>query len=120
MTDQPNDDVETKKTSRAREAVLRSIHDRTAEAIDEILRTTPVDQIKASLLQSITQFLRLNDVSAGTLPDETKEARETRELAAQVRGFADDQAREEAEARARGETVTGPMLRHQDEPFEDR
>ena len=120
MTDQPNDDVETKKTSRDREAVLRSIHDRTAEAIDEILRTTPVDKIKASLLQSITQFLRLNDVSAGTLPDETKEAREGRELAAQVRALREDGEREEADARARGETVLRPTLGVQSEPFDDR
>lgn len=98
------------KTSQDRDDLLRSIHDRTAAAIDEILRVTPVAEIKASLIQSITQFLRLNDVSAGTLPDETRDAQEADALAKQVRESRDRGEQAEDEARARGEIVTGPIL----------
>ena len=116
MTDNTSDLAP--QNSQERDELLRSIFTRTARAIDTILRETPPEKLKASLLQSINQFLRLNDVSAGTLPDEDKETRAARELADQVRRLtaeAEEQDREDAAALARGETLTKTPT--QSEPF---
>lgn len=84
-----------------RDKLLHSIFTRQAKAIDNLLASTPVEELKASMIQSITQFLRLSDVSAETIADEDEDDRETRELGDLVRSLDADSAalaKEDAEA----------------------
>ena len=91
-----------------------------------IVETTDPANLKASMLQSINTFLRLNDVSTATIPDEDGDARETRELAAQVKeAMGDDMTPEERRAWNEGrggalENEFGGKSARQSEPFDDR
>ncbi len=110
------DDDFARQDKRERDKLLHSIFTRTAKAIDAILKKTKPEDLKASMIQSINTFLRINDISAETIPDEAEEHREARELAEQVRKSRERGERAEDEARARGEIVTGPIL---GKPFDD-
>ena len=93
MTNDTNDLEQQNKAER--DKLLHSIFTRQAKAIDNLLATTPVEDLKASMIQSITQFLRLSDVSAETIPDEDDDTRASRELAAQVKAMHDDMTPDE-------------------------
>ena len=93
MSNDTNDLEQQNK--RERDKLLHSIFTRQAKAIDNLLATTPVEDLKASMIQSITQFLRLSDVSAETIPDEDEDTRATRELAAQVTAMHDNMSPDE-------------------------
>ena len=108
MTNDTNDLEQQNKVER--DKLLHSIFTRQAKAIDDLLRTTPVEKLKASMLQSITQFLRLSDVSAETIEDEDESARAGRELAAQVRALDADMTPEERRQWDEG-TAQGEALR---------
>ena len=120
MTNDTNDFEQQDRRERAK--LLHSIFSRTARIIDDILANTPPDKLKASMLNSINQFLRLNDISMDTIPDEDEDAREVRELGALVRRLTkegEEQAREDAEALARGEVIQKAPGSPQSEPFSD-
>ena len=107
-----------------RDKLLHSIFTRTARSIDSILKDTAPAKLTASMLNSINQFLRLNDVSSATIPDEDDNRRETQELAAQVKeAMGDDTTPEERGAWNEGggalENEFGKRAR-QSEPFDDR
>ncbi len=93
MTNDTNDLEQQNKAER--DKLLHSIFTRTAKAIDNILKNTDPAELKASMLQSINTFLRINDISSDTIPDEDEDTRETRELATQVRALDDDMTPEE-------------------------
>ncbi len=106
MTNDTNDLEQQNK--RERDRLLHSIFTRTAKAIDDILKNTDPADLKASMLQSINTFLRINDISNETIPDEDEDQRETRELAAQVQRLmkeGEEQARKDAEILAAGGTI---------------
>ena len=116
MTNETND-----LDKKERDKLLHSIFTRTAKAIDDILKNTDPADLKASMLQSINTFLRINDISNETIPDEDEDARETRELAEQIRRLTkegEEQAREDAAALARGEVIQ-KRPSPQSEPFSD-
>ncbi len=118
MSNETNDLEQQNKAERDR--LLHSIFTRTAKAIDDILKNTNPADLKASMLQSINTFLRINDISNETIPDEDEDARETRELAEQIRRLTkegEEQAREDAAALARGEAIQNVPASPQSEPF---
>ena len=118
MTNDTNDLEQQNK--RERDKLLHSIFTRQAKAIDNLLATTPVEKLKASMIQSVTQFLRLSDVSAETIPDEDEGAREELELGDLVRSLEADseaQKREDAATLAAGGKITS-NTRPQSEPFD--
>ncbi len=110
MTNDTNDLEQQNKAER--DKLLHSIFTRQAKALDNLLATTPVEDLKASMLQSITQFLRLSDVSAETIADESEDNREARELAAQVKALHGDMTPEERRQWDEG-TAQGAALRKQ-------
>ncbi len=119
MTNDTNDLEQQNK--RERDKLLHSIFIRTAKAIDNILKNTDPADLKASMLQSINTFLRINDISNETIPDEDEDQRETRELAEQVRRItAEGEAheREDAAILAAGGTIQ-KRPSPQSEPFDD-
>ena len=118
MTNDTNDLQQQDKKERDR--LLHSIFTRTAKAIDDILKNTDPADLKASMLQSINTFLRINDISNETIPDEDEDARETRELGDLVRRLTEEgeaQEREDAAALARGEAIQKVPASPQSEPF---
>ena len=74
--------------ARERATLLHNIWMSQARAVARILENTPPEKLKASMLQSINQFLRLNDVSSGTLDDEGKEKKIAQDLSQQLRALA--------------------------------
>ena len=115
MTNETND-----LDKKERDKLLHSIFTRTAKAIDDILKNTDPADLKASMLQSINTFLRINDISNDTIPDEDEDDREARELGALVRRLTkagEEQAREDAAALARGEAIQKVPASPQSEPF---
>ena len=64
------------------------------------------------MLQSINTFLRLNDISNETIPDEDEDTREARELAAQIKALHADMTPEERKACDEG-TAQGEALRRE-------
>ncbi len=118
MSDDTNDLEQQNKAERDR--LLHSIFTRQAKAIDNLLATTPVEKLKASMIQSVTQFLRLSDVSAETIPDEDEGTRQERELGEQVRSLTAEgeaQKREDAATLAAGGKITSNTS-PQSEPFD--
>ena len=118
MANDTNDLEQQNKIERDR--LLHSIFTRQAKAIDNLLATTPPEKLKASMLQSITQFLRLSDVSAETIPDADEDTRETRELGDLVRELTEEgeaQEREDAATLAAGGKITSNTS-PQSEPFD--
>ena len=107
MTNETND-----LDKKERDKLLHSIFTRTAKAIDDILKNTDPAELKASMLQSINTFLRINDISNETIPDEGEDTREARELSAQVRALSDDMTPEERRQWDEG-TAQGEALRKQ-------
>ena len=105
MTNETND-----LDKKERDKLLHSIFTRTAKAIDDILKNTDPSDLKASMLQSINTFLRINDISNETIPDEDESARAGRELAAQVRALDADMTPEERRQWDEG-TAQGEALR---------
>ena len=93
MTNETND-----LDKKERDKLLHSIFTRTAKAIDDILKNTDPADLKASMLQSINTFLRINDISNETIPDEDEDQRETRALAAKVKAMHDDMSPEDRKA----------------------
>ena len=110
MSNDTNDLEQQNK--RERDKLLHSIFTRTAKAIDDILKNTDPADLKASMLQSINTFLRINDISNETIPDEDEDARETRELADKVRALTADMSPEERTAWDEG-TAQGEALRRE-------
>ena len=110
MSNDTNDLEQQNK--KERDKLLHSIFIRTAKAIDDILKNTEPAELKASMLNSINQFMRLNDISNDTIPDEDEDAREGRELAAQIKALTDDMTPEERKAWDEG-TAQGAALRKQ-------
>jgi len=107
MTNETND-----LDKKERDRLLHSIFTRTAKAIDNILKNTDPADLKASMLQSINTFLRINDISNETIPDEDEDTREARELAAQVRALDADMTPEQRRQWDEG-TAQGAALRKQ-------
>ncbi len=107
MTNETND-----LDKKERDKLLHSIFTRTAKAIDDILKNTDPADLKASMLQSINTFLRINDISNETIPDEDEDTRETRELAAQIKALHADMTPEERKAWDEG-TAQGEALRRE-------
>ncbi len=110
MSNDTNDLEQQNKAER--DKLLHSIFTRTAKAIDDILKNTDPADLKASMLQSINTFLRINDISNETIPDEDEDAREVRELAAKVKSLSDDMTPEERRQWDEG-TAQGEALRKQ-------
>ena len=119
MSNDPNDLVQQNKIER--DKLLHSIFTRQAKAIDNLLATTPAEKLKASMIQSVTQFLRLSDVSAETIADEDEDIRETRELGDMVRSLTEEgeaQKREDEATLAAGGKITSNTSSPQSEPFD--
>ncbi len=119
MTNDTNDLEQQNK--RERDKLLHSIFTRTAKAINDILKNTDPADLKASMLQSINTFLRINDISNETIPDEDEDARETRELGALVKRLTEEgeaQEREDAAILAAGGQIEKTPSA-QSEPFDD-
>ncbi len=119
MSNDTNDLEQQNKAERDR--LLHSIFTRTAKAIDDILKNTNPADLKASMLQSINTFLRINDISNETIPDEDEDARETRELGALVRRLTEEgeaQEREDAAILAAGGQIAKTPST-QSEPFDN-
>ncbi len=115
MTNDTND-----LDKKERDKLLHSIFTRTAKSIEEILNNTDTADLKASMLQSINTFLRINDISNETIPDEDEDARETHELGDLVRRLTEEgeaQERADAAALARGEVIA-KVPSPQSEPFD--
>ena len=62
MPDEP-----TATPEQARQQILSAIWTETANRVLTLLRETPPDKLRASMLQSITKFLSTNGVTAETL-----------------------------------------------------
>ena len=119
MSNKTDDDF-ARQDKRERDKLLHSIFTRTAKSIDDILKNTAPADLSASMIQSINTFMKINDISNDTIPDEAEEDREARDLAAQVRKSQQNQERAEAAAVARGEIVSKPTLGNiLGKPFDD-
>ena len=117
MTNDTNDLEQQNKAERDR--LLHSIFTRTAKAIDDILKNTDPADLKASMLQSINTFLRINDISNETIPDEDEDTRETRALAAKVKAMHDDMSPEDRKAWDAVEAGRAALLEKKFEDDED-
>ena len=95
MTDEAQYDTPTDSPGEAdheanaaeREKLLHEIFMRQARAIASILKHTPPEKLRASMVQAITQWCRLNGLSNDSLPDAGKADREGAALAQQIKAL---------------------------------
>lgn len=103
----PGGDAQSEDTSRERTALLHSIFMGQARAIQQILACTPPEKLRASMIQAITQWCRLQGLSSDTLPDPYADARTQGALSQKIKSLSPEGG--EDPARAEGGEDSSPL-----------